>query len=161
MTTETYWIVRNDAGEHLAGWWGASETGTAVRHVVFDDPKHTEPHEATTRDEAEAFAVLSGGHVVEVTVTERRVGLRWENAGSDWYLFDGENIVGSVVTDWISYIDENGKESEPRLSGLRWALRGRNPKRVEAGDGAPDDVIDAAKAAAEAAVRATWGGGAA
>jgi len=155
MTTETYWIVRNDDGRALVLADDAFG-GLELRMEHCGDAEH----HIETRAEAEALAAEHGGHVVEVTVTERRVGLRWEKAGSDWYLFDGENIVGSVVTDWISYIDENGKESEPRLSGLRWALRGRNPKRVEAGDGAPDDVIDAAKAAAEAAVRATWGGAA-
>lgn len=150
MSTETYWVVRDDEGAGL----GVAPSGMDPSGLMWYSDRTAFVH-LDSRCEAEALAAEHGGHVVEVTVTERRVGLRWEKNGSDWYLFDGENGVGVVVTDWISYV-KNGKESEPWLSGLRWAVRGRKPVRVEAGNGAPDDVIDAAKAAAEAAVKEGW-----
>jgi len=145
-TTKTYWIVRNDDGEGLRR--RLSPRRLPSPEFEWADVTVDWCYRAGSRAEAEVLAAEHGGHVVEVTVTERRVGLRWEEAPCNgtcehWKLYDGDAFTRSINTD---------------VDGVEWYQHDWFGEQVDAG---PYTTLDAAKAAAEAAVRATWGGGAA
>ena len=128
MSTKTYWVVRNDEGAGL----GVAPSGMDPSGLMWYSDRTAFIH-LDSRREAEALAAEHGGHVVEVTVTERRVGLRWFSEPSAWFaggesLCDGDRRVGFV-----------------HESGGRW----RHARSLY-------DTLDAAKAAAESAVREGW-----
>ena len=140
--TTTHYRVRNDAG--LIGTY--DEVGLPVDALLL-----------TSRIEAERVAAEHGGWVEEVVTTTRRVGLRWKEHGSDWLLRDGEQTVACVLTEWVAAVDKDGTASEPWLSSVAWGLSGRRGiHRSTDVTESPDAAIDAAKSAAEAAVREGW-----
>lgn len=127
MTTTTHYVVRNAEGHGL----GVKPGGFAW----YPWP----PFYRFTRSAAELAVAEHGGTVVEVTVTERPVGLRWvpryQFPDHEAGLIDGEKEVAAVM--WDRIYDEHHWY---RLGGPRTK--------------APSFI--AAKAAAEATVKAGW-----
>ena len=89
---------------------------------------------STSRNEAENVATERNATVHRVTVTTEAVGLRWDEVDEAPLLFDGDKPIFLIIDGFGGY------------SYGYWQL------------GWSDcfDTIDEAKAAAEAAVKATW-----
>ena len=130
-TADTWFVVRTDDGHY--------RDSMTSPECVMDHYHHALP---LTRVEAEQVVANLGGTVVRVTSTTEDVGLRWSRVGKSKIsrIYDGAVHCGNVVRcdrfyEW-------------------WVCP--PPGRTRYGQGKVD-TLEEAKAAAEAAVRASWG----